>query len=174
MTALEKSVKRENAECPEAERKLMVRYVSSSWSKSLQTELKSIRQKSQHKQVLRIPLTAFGSGLEKKTTQVQRMFMRLNVLDLFTTPLRLCQPLLCLFRRSQTTALDMRGIAEAKHILYSRNILPCSFSRRDQVSNSPFLWCDADMIIYSLYQSKKVPSQSTEPTCWGLSPSYVK
>lgn len=53
-------------ECPEAKRKLTVHYVSSSWSESVQTELKNIKQKSQHKQVLKIPLTALGAGLEKK------------------------------------------------------------------------------------------------------------
>lgn len=101
-------MKKENVACPEAKGKLTVYDVSSSWSESLQTELKNTEQKSEDKHVFKIPLTALGPGLEKKTTQVQRMFMRLNVLDLFTTPLHLCQPQLSLFG-SQTAALGSGG-----------------------------------------------------------------
>lgn len=54
-------------------------------------------------------------------------------------------------------ALGLGGISEAKHIFYSGNFLPCLFSRRDQVSNSLFLQCDAGMIISTQHQSKKVP-----------------
>lgn len=44
--------------------------------------------------------------------------MRLNVLDLFTTPLRLCQPQLSLFRRSRTAALGSGGDFRSKaHLL---------------------------------------------------------
>lgn len=41
-------------------------YVSSCWSESLQAELKNTEQKSQHKHVLKTPLTALGPGLERK------------------------------------------------------------------------------------------------------------
>lgn len=58
------------------------------------------------------------------------MFMRLNVLDLFTTPLRLCQPQLSLFRRSQTAALGSGGISEAKHIFLLQK-LPSLFIHQD-------------------------------------------
>lgn len=167
-------MKRENTECPEAKHKLTVRYLSSSRSESLQTQLKNIKQKSQCKQVLKIPLTALGPGLEKKTTQVQRMFMRLNVLDLFTAPLRLCRLSSPCSGGVERLLWAWWGISEAKHIFYSENFLPWSFSRRDQVSNSPFLQSDTGMIISPQYQNKKVPQPRLDAILLVIQPKLCK
>lgn len=85
--------------------------------------------------------------------------MRLNVLDLFTTPLRLCQPQLSLFRRSRTAALGGGGGGFLKQStsFTLETSFPVHSIGGTRCLNSPFLQRDAGMIISTQYQSKKVP-----------------
>lgn len=102
------------------------------------------------------------------------MFMRLNVLDLFTTPLRLCRLSSPCSGGVERLLWASWGISEAKHIFYSENFLPWSFSRRDQVSNSPFLQSDAGMIISPQYQNKKVPQPRLDAILLVIQPKLCK
>lgn len=169
-------MKKENVACPEAKGKLTVYDVSSSWSESLQTELKNTEQKSEDKHVFKIPLTALGPGLEKKTTQAQRMFMRLNVLDLFTTPLRLCQPQLSLFR-SQTAALGSGwGFLKQSTSFTPETSFPVHSPGGARCLTALFLQRGAGVIIlFSVSEHKGAPRcHSTVPSCWWLNLSDVE
>lgn len=120
-------------------------------------ELQHLKQKSQDKQELQVPLTALGSGLrERKQPECKGC--------LWDSMFPLCLLLLGALPLSALKSwAALEGISEGKHIFLDSGNFP-GLHRKELVWKSPFLHCEGCRGDY--YFSQVSEQKGVQLSCW--------